>query len=113
MADVDSLQNSEEAVAQQRQEAAEASRQAALQQLRKTPLADTASKAQRRVSATLDQVQTSTNMREGPLPGGGELASSLLEPGLLPPPLVRETGNADIPYELVAGARRMAAMRLV
>jgi ParB-like chromosome segregation protein Spo0J len=113
MADVDSLQNSEEAVAQQRQEAAEAARQAALQQLRKAPLADTASKAQRRVSATLDQVQTSTNMREGPLPEVEELAISLLETGLLHPPLVRETGNPDIPYELVAGARRLAAMRLV
>jgi ParB-like chromosome segregation protein Spo0J len=113
MSDVDSLQRSEEAVAQQRQEAADATRRAAIEQLRKAPLADTASKAQRRVSATLDHVRSSTNMREGPLPEVEELAISLLETGLLHPPLVRETGDAEVPYELVAGARRLAAMRLV
>lgn len=113
MADVDSLQNSEEAVAQQRQEAAEKARNAALEQLRKAPLADTALKAQRRVEATLDKVRSSTNMREGPLPEVEELAISLLETGLLHPPLVRETGDEAVPYELVAGFRRVAAMRLV
>ncbi|MDO8185522.1 ParB N-terminal domain-containing protein [Conexibacter sp. JD483] len=113
MADVDSLQNSEEAVAQQRQEAAEKAREAALEQLRKAPLADTALKTQRRVEAKLDQVRNSTNMREGPLPEVEELAISLLETGLLHPPLVRETGDEAIPYELVAGFRRVAAMRLV
>ncbi|MDO8211215.1 ParB/RepB/Spo0J family partition protein [Conexibacter sp. CPCC 206217] len=113
MSDVDSLQNSEEAVAQLRQEAADATHRAAIEQLRKAPLADTASKAQRRVSATLDHVRSSTNMREGPLPEVEELAISLLETGLLHPPLVRETGDGDVPYELVAGARRLAAMRLV
>ena len=113
MADVDSLQNSEEAVAQQRQEAAEKAREAALEQLRKAPLADTALKAQRRVEATLDQVRSASNMREGPLPEVEELAISLLETGLLHPPLVRETGDERVPYELVAGFRRVAAMRLV
>jgi ParB-like chromosome segregation protein Spo0J len=113
MADVDSLQNSEEAVAQQRQEAAEKAREAALEQLRKAPLADTALKAQRRVEAKLDQVRSSSNMREGPLPEVEELAISLLETGLLHPPLVRETGDDATPYELVAGFRRVAAMRLV
>ncbi len=97
MADVDSLQNSEEAVAQQRQEAAEKAREAALEQLRKAPLADTALKAQRRVEAKLDQVRSSSNMREGPLPEVEELAISLLETGLLHPPLVRETGDDATP----------------
>jgi ParB-like chromosome segregation protein Spo0J len=113
MSQVDSLQNSEEAVAQLRQEAAEAQRRAVVEELRKAPLADTASKQQRRVAATLDLVRSSTNMREGPLPDVEDLAISLIETGLLHPPLVRETGDAQVPYELVAGARRLAAMRLV
>jgi ParB-like chromosome segregation protein Spo0J len=113
MSQVDSLQNSEEAVAQLRQEAADAQRRAVVEELRKAPLADTASKLQRRVAATLDLVRTSTNMREGPLPEVEDLAISLIETGLLHPPLVRETGDDQVPYELVAGARRLAAMRLV
>lgn len=113
MSDVDSLQNSEEAVAQLREEAAERARQAVAEELRRAPLADTASKPRRRVTATLDHVRTSTNMREGPLPEVEELAISLIETGLLHPPLVRATGDPDVPYELVAGARRLAAMRLV
>lgn len=113
MSDVDSLQNSEEAVAQRREAAEQRARESAVAELRKAPLADTASKPRRRVTATLDRVRISTNMREGPLPEVEDLAISLIETGLLHPPLVRETGEQDVPYELVAGARRMAAMRLV
>lgn len=113
MSDVDSLQNSEEAVAQRREAAEERHRQAVIGELRKTPLAGTADKPQRRITATLDLVRTSTNMREGPLPEVEELAISLIETGLLHPPLVRETGDDRQPYELVAGARRLAAMKLV
>lgn len=113
MSDVDSLQNSEEAMAQLRQAAEERARQAVVEELRRSPLADTARKPRRRVTATLDRVRTSTNMREGPLPEVEELAISLIETGLLHPPLVRETGDAETPYELVAGHRRLAAMRLV
>jgi ParB-like chromosome segregation protein Spo0J len=113
MSDVDSLQNSEEAMAQMRQQAADAERRAVVEQLRRAPLADTASKSRRRITATLEHVRTSTNMREGPLPEVEDLAISLIETGLLHPPLVRETGDERVPYELVAGARRLAAMRLV
>lgn len=100
-------------MAQLRQAASERERQAVVEELRRAPLADTASKPRRRVIATLDHVRTSTNMREGPLPEVEDLAISLIETGLLHPPLVRETGDEAVPYELVAGARRLAAMRLV
>lgn len=113
MSDVDSLQNAEEAVAQRGEEHAARRRRAAVAELRKAPLADTAAKPTRRVRATLDQVRTATNMREGPLPEVEELAVSILETGLLHPPVVRETGDERTPYELIAGARRLAAMRLV
>ncbi|HEY4279099.1 MAG TPA: ParB N-terminal domain-containing protein [Conexibacter sp.] len=113
MSDVDSLQRSEEVVAQLRQEAADARHREVVEDLRRTPLADTARKPRRRVTATLDHVRTATNMREGPLPEVEDLAVSLIETGLLHPPLVRETGDAEAPYELVAGFRRLAAMRLV
>lgn len=113
MSDVDSLQRTEEAVAQLRQEAAAARHREVVEDLRRPPLADTARKPQRRVTATLDHVRTATNMREGPLPEVYELAVSLIETGLLHPPLVRETGDADQPYELVSGHRRLAAMSLV
>jgi len=113
MSDVDSLQRTEEAVAQLRQEADAARRREVVEDLRRPPLADTARKPRRRVTATLDQVRTATNMREGPLPEVYELAVSLIETGLLHPPLVRETGDATQPYELVSGHRRVAAMELV
>jgi len=113
MSDVDSLQRTEEAVAQLRQEAAAARRREVVEDLRRPPYADTAQRPQRRVTATLDRVRTATNMREGPLPEVEELAVSLIETGLLHPPLVRETGDAEQPYELVSGHRRLAAMRLV
>jgi ParB-like chromosome segregation protein Spo0J len=113
MSDVDSLQRTEEAVAQLRQEAAAQRRREVVEDLRRAPLADTARKPRRRVTATLDNVRAATNMREGPLPEVEELAVSLIETGLLHPPLVRETGDDRQPYELVAGFRRVAAMRLV
>lgn len=113
MSDVDSLQRTEEAVAQLRQEAATARHREVVEDLRRPPLADTARKPQRRITATLAHVRTATNMREGPLPEVYELAVSLIETGLLHPPLVRETGDADLPYELVSGHRRLAAMSLV
>ncbi|MBB4664057.1 ParB/RepB/Spo0J family partition protein [Conexibacter arvalis] len=113
MSDVDSLQRTEEAVAQLRQEAAAARHREVVEDLRRPPLADTANKPRRRVTASLAQVRTATNMREGPLPEVYELAVSLIETGLLHPPLVRETGDAAEPYEVVSGHRRVAAMRLV
>ena len=113
MSDVDSLQRTEEAVAQLRQEAAAARHREVVEDLRRPPFADTARKPRRRVTAQLDQVRTATNMREGPLPEVYELAVSLIETGLLHPPLVRETGDTAEPYEVVSGHRRVAAMRLV
>jgi ParB/RepB/Spo0J family partition protein len=38
---------------------------------------------------------------------------SIRETGLLHPPLVRETGEDEQPYELLAGQRRFAAMKLL
>ena len=52
-------------------------------------------------------------MREGALPDLRELAVSIKETGLLHPPLVRATGDADVPYELLAGRRRFGAMQLL
>ena len=53
------------------------------------------------------------NMRVGTLPDVHELAISIKESGLLHPPLVRATEDADRPYELLAGRRRFAAMQLL
>ena len=113
MSDVDLLQNTAELMDQRAEEAAAAEREALAAELRKAPLADTAAKARTAVTAKLAQVGTMVNMRVGALPDVQELAVSLIEVGQLNPPNVRETGNEHQPYELVAGRRRFAAMKLV
>ncbi len=87
-------------------------RERRLAELRSAPVADTAGKTRRIVEATLEQVSTMTNMRSGDLSDLHELAISILETGLLHPPLVRAT-DSEQRYELVAGRRRLAAMGLV
>ncbi len=77
------------------------------------PIAQTADKPHTLISAALADVRVMANMRTGPLEELQELAISIRETGLLHPPLVRETGEADTPYELLAGQRRFAAMQLV
>ena len=113
MSDVDRYQNAEEEVAQMRQDEANAAQAEALAELQQEPLADTASKPTRRITLTLDQVTAGPNMRVGTLPEVQELAVSIIETGLLHPPLVRETDADEAAYELVAGFRRFAAMGLV
>jgi ParB/RepB/Spo0J family partition protein len=110
---VDKLQDAEEAVAQLREEEARKARAALGEDLRRPPVADTAAKAHRPILARLDQVRVMTNMRTGALEDLHELAVSIRETGLLHPPLVRETGDEDVPYELLAGNRRYAALRLL
>src|SRR4051812_30564425 len=110
---VDKLQEAEEAVAQMREEEARKAREALGEDLRRAPVADTASKAHRPITARLEQVRVMSNMRTGALEDLHELAISIRETGLLHPPLVRETGEDQQPYELLAGQRRLAAMALV
>ena len=110
---VDKLQEAEEHVAQMREEQARAEQETLREDLRRPPLDETASKAHRSITAPLAQVRTMTNMRTGPLEDIHELAVSIRETGLLHPPLVRETEDADQPYELLAGQRRFAAMKLL
>jgi ParB/RepB/Spo0J family partition protein len=113
MSQVDKLQDAEEQVAQMREDAARTAREEATADLRKAPLADTATKAHSTVVAPLSQVRTMVNMRVGTLPDLHELAVSIKETGLLHPPLVRATGENDVPYELLAGRRRFGAMGLL
>ena len=113
MSQVDKLQEAEEHVAQMREEAERAERSALAEDLRRSPLAATADRPHRVVSAPLSQVRTMQNMREGALPDLHELAVSIKETGLLHPPLVRETGDPEVPYELLAGRRRFGAMKLL
>src|SRR4051812_21259377 len=113
MSQVDKLQDAEEEVAQLREEAARADREARDADLRKAPLADTADKEHRPITASLVQVRTMVNMRTGALPDLHELAVSIKETGLLHPPLVRATGEDDVPYELLAGRRRFGAMTML
>lgn len=113
MSQVDKLQEAEEHVAQMREEAERAERSALTEDLRRSPLAATAERPHRVVSAPLSAVRTMANMREGALPDLHELAVSIKETGLLHPPLVRATGDADVPYELLAGRRRFGAMQLL
>jgi ParB family transcriptional regulator, chromosome partitioning protein len=110
---VDKLQEAEEAVAQLAEESARQEREAVTADLRRAPVADTAGKPHRAITAALTDVRTMSNMRTGPLEDVHELAVSIRETGLLHPPLVRETGDAAQPYELLAGQRRFAAMQLV
>ncbi len=110
---VDKLQEAEEQVAQMREEAARVERDARRKELRQAPLADTAGKPHQTVTAPLTQVRAMANMRTGALEDVQELAISIRETGLLHPPLVRETGEDEQPYELLAGQRRLAAMALV
>jgi ParB/RepB/Spo0J family partition protein len=113
MSQVDKLQQAEEDVAQMREEATKAAKEEAKQDLQKAPLSDTAKKAHQTVVAPLSQVKTMVNMRVGQLPDLHELAVSIKETGLLHPPLVRATGDDDVPYELLAGRRRFGAMTLL
>jgi ParB family transcriptional regulator, chromosome partitioning protein len=113
MSQVDKLQDAEEHVAQMREEAAKTAREEREEDLRRAPLADTATKAHTSVTAPLSQVRTMVNMRTGALPDLHELAVSIKEAGLLHPPLVRATGDDDVPYELLAGRRRFGAMTLI
>jgi ParB/RepB/Spo0J family partition protein len=113
MSQVDKLQDAEEQVAQMREEAAKAAREEATADLKKAPLSDTATKSHTTVTAPLAQVRTMVNMRVGALPDLHELAVSIKETGLLHPPLVRATGDDDVPYELLAGRRRFGAMTLL
>jgi ParB/RepB/Spo0J family partition protein len=110
---VDKLQEAEEAVAQMREEEARKAREALGEDLRRPPVADTATKAHRAITTRLEQVRVMSNMRTGALEDLHELAVSIRETGLLHPPLVRETGEDEQPYELLAGQRRYAAMRLI
>jgi ParB/RepB/Spo0J family partition protein len=113
MSQVDKLQDAEEEVAQQREEAARAQRRAREEDLRRPPIADTAARTHSTVTAPLARVRAMVNMRVGPLPDVQELAVSIRETGLLHPPLVRATGDDAVPYELLAGRRRFAAMALL
>ena len=106
---VDKLQEAEEQVAQMREAEAESLRE----DLRRPPLDETASKAHSPITAPLAHVRTMANMRTGPLEDIHELAVSIRETGLLHPPLVRATDEAEQPYELLAGQRRFAAMKLL
>ena len=110
---VDKLQEAEEQVAQMREQAARDEQDALREDLRRPPLDETAAKAHRPITAPLAHVRTMTNMRTGPLEDIHELAVSIRETGLLHPPLVRETGEDEQPYELLAGQRRFAAMQLL
>jgi ParB/RepB/Spo0J family partition protein len=113
MAQVDELQEAEEQVAQMREEAARSAKEEATADLQRAPLSDTAAKAHTSVEVPLSQVRTMVNMRVGQLPDLHDLAVSIKETGLLHPPLVRATGEDDVPYELLAGRRRFGAMTLL
>jgi ParB/RepB/Spo0J family partition protein len=113
MSQVDKLQDAEEHVAQMREEAAKTAREERDADLRKAPLTDTAAKAHSTITTPLSQVRTMVNMRVGALPDLHELAVSIKETGLLHPPLVRATGEDDVPYELLAGRRRFGAMTML
>ncbi len=113
MSQVDQLQNAEEAVEQNRQEADRREREGRAAELRREPFGDTASKAHTVVHAPLAHVRTMVNMRVGGLPDLHDLALSIKESGLLHPPLVRATDDAAQPYELLAGRRRFGAMSLL
>jgi ParB/RepB/Spo0J family partition protein len=113
MSQVDKLQDAAEQVAQMREEAATTAKEERDADLRRAPLSDTASKAHTTIVAPLSQVRTMVNMRTGTLPDLHELAVSIKETGLLHPPLVRATGEDDMPYELLAGRRRFGAMTLL
>ena len=110
---VDQLQDAEQDIAQMQEEQARGEREARKADLRRAPLTDTASKAHSTVAAPLARVRTMVNMRVGTLPDVHELAVSIKESGVLHPPLVRETGDPEKPYELLAGRRRFAAMQLL
>ena len=114
MSQVDKLQEAEEHVAQMREETERAERSALTEDLRRSPRRR--HRRSRRIASSTRparQVRTMANMREGALPDLHELAVSIKETGLLHPPLVRETGDDDVPYELLAGRRRFGAMQLL
>ncbi len=110
---VDKLQEAEEHVAQMREDAERKERDSLREDLRRPPLGDTAGKPHSAITAPLAKVRAMANMRTGALEDIHELAVSIRETGLLHPPLVRATGEDEHAYELLAGQRRFAAMRLL
>jgi ParB/RepB/Spo0J family partition protein len=110
MSDVDLLQNSEEAVDQREEEAAREEREAFARHLAAAPLADTASKPHSDVEVPLKDISAIVNMRSS-LPSIETLALNIKEHGLINPLTVQETGDDERPYRLIAGQRRLAALR--
>jgi ParB/RepB/Spo0J family partition protein len=112
--DVDQLQNAEERLAQLEQESRSERLEADKAELAEAPIKETASRPRRPELIPLDQIDTGLNIRTGKLEKVHNLALSIRQRGLLSPLEVRESPEgASKPFQLVAGYRRFAALKLV
>lgn len=113
MGDVDKFQDAEEAVAQMQESGKKAKKQVEREELAASPVKDTAAKERLPELIELEQISAPTNIRVG-LAHLQELAMSIKERGLITPLLVRRaTEGAPKPFELVAGRRRLEALKLL
>jgi ParB/RepB/Spo0J family partition protein len=115
MSDVDKLQNAEEAVSQLQDAQKQAEREKAEAELTEPPVKETAHLPRRFEEIPYGDIVTGINLRTGDLPDIQELALSIKEKGLLQPIVVRpkEANEGVLTYELIDGARRLAAFARV
>lgn len=113
MGQVDDFQLGEEAVAQMQEEQEEREREALHASLREEPLAATAELTRRVELIPIDDISTGFNIRRK-LTNIEELARGIRQRGQQVALEVREAGDDEQgPYVLIAGARRLAALRLI
>lgn len=116
MGQVDDFQEGAERVAQLAEESERVERDRKATELSMPPVKPTASLRRRRAAVRISSIVTPlANIRTGALPDIHELALSIKERGLLAPLTVRQSPHADseedATFELVAGARRLQALR--
>jgi ParB family chromosome partitioning protein len=112
MTDVDLLQDAEEARAQLDEDRERERAEAFAAELAEPPIIPTAEHPRRAAVVPLRELRAGENIR--PDPGDlEELALSIRQRGLVTPLIVRATGDASVPYTVVDGHRRLAALRLL
>lgn len=113
MGDVDKLQEAEEFVAQMEEGKTRKKKKEQKEELQQAPLKETAQKVRVPEVVALEQIGTKSNIRFE-LDHIQELAISIKEKGLITPLLVRRAPDGGAkPFELVAGRRRLEALRLL
>ncbi len=112
MSHVDDLHAGQEWADQQADERAAAEKAQLADLMTAEPVKATGTRARTRAEVPADEISSLPNIRAG-LPEIAELAASIRQRGQLSPVIVRPSGDPDVPYELIAGRRRLEALKLL